>query len=616
MCGIIGYTGKKEATRELLQGLYALEYRGYDSSGVAVFDRNDPNQIIVKKKKGRISELEALLSVCGDEVSGSTIGIGHTRWATHGAPNDANSHPLCGNKGLVQLVHNGIIENYVELREECVRMGDEFRSETDTEVLAHIIEHEFEKDKDHPLQALQRAIARAQGSYGLCVLFCGFPDTIFAAKKDSPLLIGYGDGETYIASDITAFLNSTRSYSPMYDGETAVIRADKVCIYDAAGKEVHRDPILATWDQDAAQKGHFDCYMHKEIYEQPAAVEALLKGRTKDSLPDFSAEGFDIARLSKARAIHIVACGSAMHSALYGKHMIEEMARIPVYVEIASEFRYKNPIMHEDDFAFVISQSGETADTLAALRLIKQRGIANAAIVNVSASTIAREADHVFLINAGPEIAVATTKAYTSQSLLLALFAVAIAYKKGMISDSFAKEQTHNITTFSDAISELLESTDALSRIAKRLETAQSAFFIGRGRDYAAISEASLKLKEITYIHSEAYASGELKHGTISLIDEGVNVIAIATDDALFDKTLSNIKEVKARHGYVFLVTTKAGQYLSHSCDETFILPEVDEHLAPLLAVICAQFIAYKTALGKGLDVDKPRNLAKSVTVE
>ena len=613
MCGIIGYIGQKDAREELLSGLYALEYRGYDSSGIALVAQG--GLVTVRKKKGRISELEALLK-SDTSVKRSGIGIGHTRWATHGAPNDANSHPHRGNVGLVTVVHNGIIENYVELRAECIARGEEFSSETDTEVLAHLIEFEFEKDRKDPLGALQRAIAKAQGSWGLCVLFEGYPQTIFAAKKDSPLLIGFGKGENYVASDITAFLSSTREYLPLCDGDCAVVSAENVEIYDAKGTLQNREHTIALWDKDSAQKGAYDCFMNKEIHEQPETVNKLLKGRTKDSLPDFSADGFDVSRLAKAETIHIVACGSAMHSALYGKHIIEELARIPVKVEVASEFRYENPIMKENDFAFVISQSGETADTLAALRLIKQRGIPNAAIVNVAASTIAREADGVLLIKAGPEIAVATTKAYTSQSLILALLAVAVAYKKGTISDKYARELTHNITTFSDSISEMLESTKKLENIATRLENQHSAFFIGRGRDYATIFEASLKLKEITYIHSEAYAAGELKHGTISLVTDDVNVIAFATDKDLFDKTLSNIKEVKARRGYVFLITGKDGEYLSHSCDETFVLPEVDDHLAPLLAVICCQYIAYLTSKGMGLDVDKPRNLAKSVTVE
>jgi len=621
MCGIIGYTGHKEALGELLSGLSKLEYRGYDSAGVAV--QTPAGGMIAVKKEGRIKNLSE--AVQGSELNVSHCGIGHTRWATHGKPSDVNAHPHRGANGSVWLVHNGIIENFQEIKDKLARNGIAFVSETDTEAASQLLEYEYGKSGS-PIAAICETVKQLRGTYAFAILFGDRPGEIYAAKKDSPLLVGLSENETYIASDITAFLNITRRYISLSDGEIAMVNVNGAVFYDSEGNPVSKTPQTAAWSYAAADKGDFPHFMLKEINEQPETLNAVLAPRIRDGMPDFSADGLDIARAAASRRIHITACGSAMHTALYAKSLIEGLARIPVEVDIASEFRYKDPIVGKEDFVYVISQSGETMDTLAALRLVKERGVPCAAIVNVPSSTIAREADTVLLTHAGPEIAVATTKAYSSQAALQALLAIALAYEKKLLGEEETRALTHELCRLSDAAAQIIAKSDALDSIAGRIADAKiipgaseynhSVFFLGRGADYAAITEASLKLKEITYIHSEAYAAGELKHGTISLISENVNVVAVATDPALFDKMESNMKSVTARGGYVYLLTGREGERLAESADSVFFLPDIHALFKPITAVIASQIIAYKTAARMGLDIDKPRNLAKSVTVE
>lgn len=608
MCGIIGYVGSGNAVNELVTGLYKLEYRGYDSAGLSVWENG---KIVTKKKYGRIANLDKATLAMRD--GNYTFGIAHTRWATHGKPSDVNSHPHGDAGNIVSVVHNGIIENYGLHKKELIDEGEVFLSETDTEVAAKLLARNYNGD---PLATIAKTMSMLTGSYAFGIIFKDHPETLFAAKKDSPLLIGFGNGENYIASDITAFISHTREYLPLSDMQIARITKNEVELYDEKLDRVPIKKMFASWDCESSDIGEWSCFMEKEIYEQPRVAQNVLSPRINNGLPDFSADGLDVERIAASDRIYISACGTAMHAGLFAKNLIERFARIPVDVVIASEFRYSNPILDKKNYSIVISQSGETADTLAVLRMLNAGGLPTAAIVNVVGSTIAREAQYVLYTNAGPEIAVASTKAYISQTLLLSLLALAIAWKKGSLPEELVRKYTHQLASISDVISEMLQNTDKIKELAELIKKDKSLFFLGRGVDYAAISEASLKLKEISYIHCEAYAAGELKHGTISLISNKTHVIAIATNPELFDKMESNIKEVVARGAYVYLITTEDGKRIRKVANDSYILPTQGGLFEPLLAVILCQVLAMNTAQKLGFDVDKPRNLAKSVTVE
>ncbi len=606
MCGIIGYVGKEANCLDvLIEGLSSLEYRGYDSAGVAAFDNE--NKLRVVKCAGRVEELEKKAASIGK----SFCGVGHTRWATHGAPSDANSHPH-GNERL-QIVHNGIIENYACLKKELTELGYTFYSDTDTEVAAKLLDYYYNKSGKR-YEAVCETIERLEGSYALGIVFADDQSTIYAARKDSPLIIGIGEDANYIASDITALLKRTRDYYSLEDGDVACASANSINIYNG-GKETKREKLVAKWDYEAAEKGGYDHFMLKEIHEEPEAIIKTLRPRIKDMLPDFSCDMLDENTLKKISRLHIVACGTAMHAGLIGKSMFEKYVRIPTYVDIASEFRYNDPIIDENDLVIIVSQSGETADSLAALRLAKEKGAATLAIVNVIGSSIAKEADSVLYTWAGPEIAVASTKAYNVQTSLLTLLAIRCALLRGTMNEDEAREFTRELYVDAPrAVSEVLERADEIKTIAKNFEKCEDLFFIGRGSDYFLANEGSLKLKEISYIHSEAYAAGELKHGTISLVCEGVPVISLATVPELYGKMVSNIREVKSRGAVVTLITN--GEIECEHADFVIRLPHLCERLAFLPAVTVLQLIAYYASVVRGCDVDKPRNLAKSVTVE
>ncbi len=609
MCGIIGYIGKDHSVSHLIEGLRALEYRGYDSAGAAFFDRS--GVLRREKASGRIANLEAKLKAL--DTDGSHCGIGHTRWATHGAPSDVNSHPH-GTASL-QLVHNGIIENYAALKKELTGLGYAFESDTDTETAAKLLDSCYRSVRD-PLEAITQTIARLDGSYAFGILFADRPDELYAVRKGSPLLIGLGSGESFIASDITAVLSRTRDYISLDEGEIAVVRRDGAVVY-RNGVPVEKERRTALWDVAAAERGGFEHFMMKEIHEEPEAIVKTLRPRITDGLPDFSGEKLDVSLFAGLNRLHIVACGTAMHAGLIAKHGFESLARIPVSVEIASEFRYADPIIGKGDLVVIISQSGETADSLAALRLAKEKGAAALAVVNVIGSTIAREADHVLYTWAGPEIAVASTKAYTVQTALLTLLAVKAALVRGMIDEAKARRLTAAL--FEDApkaVASVLAAQESIRGFAKAVCRAEDLFFIGRGVDSALACEGSLKLKEISYIHSEAYAAGELKHGTISLIEPGVPVIALCTVPALLPKMVSGIREVRARGADVTLICRPGMETDSSGADRVILLPECDDTAAFLPAVTVLQLLAYYCSVERGCDVDKPRNLAKSVTVE
>ena len=606
MCGIIGYVGKEaNALDVLLRGLSSLEYRGYDSVGIAMFDRMQ--KLSTVKCAGRVAELEKRVAGMGD----SYCGIGHTRWATHGDASDINSHPH-GSANL-QIVHNGIIENYACLKKELTELGYTFISDTDTEVAAKLLDYYYMKSRRH-YDAVCETIERLEGSYALGIVFADDPGTIYAARKDSSLIIGVGDDANYIASDITAFIDKTRSYYLLEDGDIACVGADCVKIYNRK-VEVKRERLEAKWDYVAAQRGGYDHFMLKEIHEESEAIRKTLGVRIMDMLPDFSTDRLDEEMLGRISRLHIVACGTAMHAGLIGKSMFEKYAGLPAYVEIASEFRYNDPIIDENDLVIIVSQSGETADSLAALRLAKEKGASTLGIVNVIGSTIANEADSVLYTYAGPEIAVASTKAYSVQTSLLTLLAIRCALLRCRMSEEEAREFTYEL--YNDApraVEEVFEHTDEIVAVAKSIAKSEDLFFIGRGRDYYLSCEGSLKLKEISYIHSEAYAAGELKHGTISLITDGVPVIALATVSVLYSKMASNIREVSSRGARVVLITNTDSEI--NDADFVIRLGPVSERLAFIPAVTILQLIAYYTSTERGCDVDKPRNLAKSVTVE
>ena len=606
MCGIVGYVGKRSAQDVLLDGLEKLEYRGYDSAGVALAQEGG---IRVVKSKGRLDALRQKLAV--QALAESSCGIGHTRWATHGEPSDVNSHPHSTPR--VSIVHNGIIENYGALKERLAARGYTFESETDTEVLVKLIDSCYHGE---PLQALHEALGMVRGSYALAVLFKDFPDTIFAVKKESPLIVGWGEGENFVASDIPALLKYTRDYSVLEEGDLAVVTAQDIRFYNAFGEPVERQRLTADWDQEAAEKGGYPHFMLKEINEQPAAITATVSPRVEDGLPDLRIPELTDERLRSIGTVHLVACGTAMHAGMVGKVAIETLARVPAEVDIASEFRYRDPILNKDDLVIIISQSGETSDTLAALKLAKSRGVPVLAIVNVVGSSIARAADYVLYTYAGPEIAVASTKAYVVQMCVLYLFALRLAYARGKLEEAETKRLTAELLRAGEVIKPRLDDCEQIKYLASRFVNTQSCFFIGRGFDYALSLEGSLKLKEISYVHSDAYAAGELKHGTISLITDGVPVIALATQKQVYEKTISNAKETKSRGARVILFTTKDAVVPEGVADYIVRLDEYEDLLMPLQLIVPLQLFAYYMAVLRGCDVDKPRNLAKSVTVE
>ena len=606
MCGIVGYAGKRSAQDVLLDGLEKLEYRGYDSAGVALAQEGG---IRVVKSKGRLEALRQKLAV--QALAESSCGIGHTRWATHGEPSDVNSHPHSTPR--VSIVHNGIIENYGALKERLAARGYTFESETDTEVLVKLIDSCYHGE---PLQALHEALGMVRGSYALAVLFKDFPDTIFAVKKESPLIVGWGEGENFVASDIPALLKYTRDYSVLEEGDLAVVTAQGIRFYNAFGEPVERQRLTADWDQEAAEKGGYPHFMLKEINEQPAAITATVSPRVEDGLPDLRIPELTDERLRSIRTVHLVACGTAMHAGMVGKVAIETLARVPAEVDIASEFRYRDPILNKDDLVIIISQSGETSDTLAALKLAKSRGVPVLAIVNVVGSSIARAADYILYTYAGPEIAVASTKAYVVQMCVLYLFALRLAYARGKLEEAETKRLTAELLRAGEVIKPRLDDCEQIKYLASRFVNTQSCFFIGRGFDYALSLEGSLKLKEISYVHSDAYAAGELKHGTISLITDGVPVIALATQKQVYEKTISNAKETKSRGARVILFTTKDAVVPEGVADYIVRLDEYEDLLMPLQLIVPLQLFAYYMAVLRGCDVDKPRNLAKSVTVE
>ena len=606
MCGIVGYAGKRSAQNVLLDGLEKLEYRGYDSAGVALAYEDG---IRVVKSKGRLQMLREKLAA--ENLADSSCGIGHTRWATHGEPSDVNSHPHSTPR--VSIVHNGIIENYGALKERLVAHGYTFESETDTEVLVKLIDSCYQGE---PLKALHEALAMVRGSYALAVLFKDFPDTIFAVKKESPLIVGWGEGENFVASDIPALLKYTRDYSVLEEGDMAVVNAEGIRFYDVFGEPVKREKLTADWDQEAAEKGGYPHFMLKEINEQPTAITATVSPRVENGMPDLRIPELTDEKLRSIGTVHLVACGTAMHAGMVGKAAIETLARVPAEVDIASEFRYRDPILNPNDLVIIISQSGETSDTLAALKLAKSRGVPVLAIVNVVGSSIARAADYVLYTYAGPEIAVASTKAYMVQMCVLYLFAFRLAYAKGKLDEAETKRLTAELLRASEVIKPRLADCEQIKYLASRFVNTQSCFFIGRGFDYSLSLEGSLKLKEISYVHSDAYAAGELKHGTISLITDGVPVIALATQKQVYEKTISNAKETKSRGARVILFTTKDAVVPDGVADYVVRLDDYEGLMMPLQLIVPLQLFAYYMAVLRGCDVDKPRNLAKSVTVE
>ena len=608
MCGIVGYVGKKQAVPILIDGLSKLEYRGYDSAGVAVMD---DGKIKVKKSKGRLSILEEKLNI--DKSINGIMGIGHTRWATHGEPSDTNSHPHLSRSGKFAIVHNGIIENYIKLRNMLIGKGFEFISETDTEVIAHLVEYYYTGDM---IETVAKVSSKVDGSYALGILCDDNPDTFVAVRKESPLIVGLGEGENFIASDIPAILTHTRDVYFLENNEIVVLKADDVKVYNSEGDEIKKYVFHVDWDISAAEKGGYEHFMFKEIMEQPKAIRDTVSPRIKDGrivLDDITLTEEYIRSINK---IYVIACGSAYHVGVVGKYVIEEMTRIPVEVTIASEFRYMNPIVDEHTLTVVISQSGETADTIAAMREAKRLGSRTLAVVNVVGSAIAREADDVLYTWAGPEISVATTKAYSTQLSAMYLLSLYIGQELKILDESSLIAYTSAVDMLADNIDKIVANKEEIQHIASLYYNAKSVFFLGRTLDYAVALEGSLKLKEISYIHSEAYAAGELKHGTIALIEEGTVVVALCTVKKLFDKMLSNIKEVKARGAVVIAVAEEGHTEIEHEADHVIYVPKCDGLVMPSEVVVPLQLFAYYVASLKGLDIDKPRNLAKSVTVE
>lgn len=612
MCGIVGFTGVQQAAPILLDGLSKLEYRGYDSAGIAV--RNGENETEVVKAKGRLKAL-AEKTDNGTAVIGS-CGIGHTRWATHGEPSESNAHPHKSDDGNVVAVHNGIIENYLELKEKLTRKGYVFYSETDTEVAVKLIDYYYKKYEGTPIDAINHAMVRIRGSYALAVMFKDYPEEIYVSRKDSPMILGIEDGESYIASDVPAILKYTRNVYYIGNMELARVRKGEITFYNLDGEEIEKKLKTIEWDAEAAEKAGFEHFMMKEIHEQPKVVGDTLNSVLKDGQIDLSSVGLSEEEIKDISQIYIVACGSAYHVGIAAQYVIEDFAKIPVRVELGSEFRYRNPLLDPKGLVIVISQSGETADSLAALRESKEKGVRTMAIVNVVGSSIAREADSVFYTLAGPEIAVATTKAYSTQLMATYVLALQFAKVRGEISDETYKNMIAELQTIPDKIAKILEDKERIQWFASKQANAHDVFFVGRGIDYAICMEGSLKMKEISYIHSEAYAAGELKHGTISLIEDDILVVGVLTQPDLYEKTISNMVECRSRGAYLMGLTI-FGQYnIEDSTDFAVYIPKIDPHFATSLAVIPLQLLGYYISVAKGLDVDKPRNLAKSVTVE
>lgn len=608
MCGIVGYVGNKNAQEVILQGLEKLEYRGYDSSGIAV---NGKGHIEYKKLKGRLSVLENYLK---ERTLVGNVGIGHTRWATHGAPSDVNSHPHLNEKGTIAVVHNGIIENYSVLKEELINKGYKFKSQTDTEVIAHLLDSLYDGDL---LSTVFKAIEKLRGAYALGVISSNNPNELIAVRKESPLVVGVGDGENFIASDIPALLKYTKDVYFLENGDIVHLTKGDVKIYDKSKNEVKRDIFTVDWDIEAASKGGYNHFMLKEIHEQPRAIKETLLRRLDINgrivLDDIKLTKEDLDKISK---VYIVACGTAYHAGLVGRYAIEKFAKIPVEPDVASEFRYREPFIDENTLLIAVSQSGETADTLAAIRDAKNKGARILSITNVLGSSVARESHDVFYTWAGPEIAVASTKAYTTQLVALYMVALHMAIIKESITEDYYFEIIEKMKELPEKVEEVLKKSDEIKEIAEVIKDKNSAFYIGRGLDYQTSMEGALKLKEISYIHTEAFAAGELKHGTIALIEKETPVIAVASQDYLYEKMVSNIQEVKARGAYTIAIVKEGLDKSLNHADETIYIPEVDNILAPVLTVVPTQLLAYYTSVIKGNDVDKPRNLAKSVTVE
>ena len=612
MCGIVGYVGSQQAAPILLDGLSKLEYRGYDSAGLAV--RNGTEETEVIKAKGRLKVL-AEKTNNGTAVPG-TCGIGHTRWATHGEPSENNAHPHMSDDGNVVAVHNGIIENYQELKNKLLRKGYTFYSETDTEVAVKLIDYYYKKYEGTPVDAINHSLVRIRGSYALAVMFKDYPEEIYVARKDSPMILGVGDGESFIASDVPAILKYTRNVYYIGNLEMAKISKDEIIFYNLDGEEIQKEMKTIEWDAEAAEKAGYEHFMMKEIHEQPRAVKDTLNSVLKDGKFDLTDIGLAEEDIRRTSQIYIVACGSAYHVGMVAQYVIEDLVKIPVRVELASEFRYRKPILDPNGLVIIISQSGETADSLAALRETKAQGIRTLGIVNVVGSSIAREADKVFYTLAGPEISVATTKAYSTQLMASYILAIEFAKVKNTITEEQYENYIAELQAIPEKIEKIIEDKERIQWFAAKQANAQDAFFVGRGIDYAICMEGSLKMKEISYVHSEAYAAGELKHGTISLIEDGTLVIGVLTQPELYEKTISNMVECKSRGAYLMGLTTYGNYSIEDTADFVVYIPKTDEHFEASLAVIPLQLMGYYVSVAKGLDVDKPRNLAKSVTVE
>ena len=613
MCGIVGYVGPRQAAPVLLDGLSKLEYRGYDSAGLAVRDADKVPSVV--KAKGRLRVLSEKTDA-GKAVPGN-CGIGHTRWATHGEPSENNAHPHITDDMNVVAVHNGIIDNYKELRDKMIRKGYKFYSETDTEVAVKVVDYYYHKYKMGPIDAIAKTMVRVRGSYALAVMFKEYPGEIYVARKDSPMIIGSGDGETFIASDVPAILNYTRQVYYIGNLEMARLTADGATFYNLDGDVVEKELHEIEWDAEAAEKGGFEHFMMKEIHEQPKAVQDTINAYIgADGKIDLGVSGITDEKIAAITDINIVACGSAYHVGIAAQYIFEDLVRVPVRVELASEFRYRKPILSPNTLVVVISQSGETADSLAALREAKELGVKTMSVVNVVGSSIARESDYVCYTMAGPEIAVATTKAYSTQLVMSYILAIKFGQVKGLVSDEKAGEMIRELQTLPAKIQRLLDDKERIQWFASKFANARDIFFIGRGIDYAISLEGSLKMKEISYIHSEAYAAGELKHGTISLIEDGTLLVGVLTQSALYEKTVSNMVECKSRGAYLMGLTSYGNYNIEDTADFTVYIPRTDEHFTPTLAVIPLQLMGYYVSCAKGLDVDKPRNLAKSVTVE
>ena len=612
MCGIVGYVGKEQAAPILLNGLAKLEYRGYDSAGLAVRDGESPVEVV--KAKGRLKALEEKTNN-GLAIKG-TCGIGHTRWATHGEPSENNAHPHISDDYNVVGVHNGIIENYQELRDKLVKNGYEFYSSTDTEVAIKLIDYYYKKYEHTPVDAINHAMVRIRGSYAFAIMFKEYPDEIYVARKDSPMILGVSDGNCYVGSDVPAILNYTRNVYYIGNMEIGRLADGNITFYNLDGDEIEKELVEIKWDAKAAEKGGYEHFMMKEIHEQPKAIADTLNSVLKDGKLDLSAVELSDEEIKKISQIYIVACGSAYHVGVVAQYVMEDLAKIPVRVELASEFRYRKPLLDPDGLVIVISQSGETADSLAALRLAKDKGLKTLGIVNVVGSSIAREADNVFYTLAGPEISVATTKAYSTQLIAAYCLAIQFARVRGEIADDVYSTYLEELKTIPDKIGKILEDKERIQWFAAKVANSKDIFFIGRGIDYAVSLEGSLKLKEVSYIHSEAYAAGELKHGTISLIEDNILVIGVLTQSELYEKTISNMVECKSRGAYLMGLTTYGKYEVEDTVEFTVYIPKIDEHFAASLAVVPLQLLGYYVSVAKGLDVDKPRNLAKSVTVE